>query len=59
MKLKLVDDTVITVRPGDNMWNISKRKLIEDYIKKNFAVVTVKSKSGTNTYYVKKRKQNP
>jgi hypothetical protein len=59
MKLKLVDDTVITVRPGDNMWNISKRKLIEDYIKKNFAVVIVKSKSGTNTYYVKKRKQNP
>lgn len=59
MKLKLVDDTVITVRPRDNMWNISKRKLIEDYIKKNFAVVTVKSKSGTNTYYVKKRKQNP
>jgi hypothetical protein len=59
MKLKLVDYTVITVRPGDNMWNISKRKLIEDYIKKNFAVVTVKSKSGTNTYYVKKRKQNP
>jgi len=59
MKLKLVDGTVITVRPGDNMWNISKRKLIEDYIKKNFAVVTVKSKSGTNTYYVKKRKQNP
>ena len=59
MKLKLVDDTVITVRPRDNMWNISKRKLIEDYIKKNFAVVIVKSKSGTNTYYVKKRKQNP
>ncbi len=59
MKLKLVDDTVITVRPGDNMWNISKRKLIEDYIKNNFDVVIVKSKSGTNTYYVKKRKQNP
>ncbi len=56
MKLRLVDDTITIVRPGDNMWNISKRKLIEDYIRKNFAVVTVKSKAGTNTYYVKKRR---
>lgn len=54
-KLKLLDDSYIIVRKGDNMWNISKRKIIEDYIKKNF-IVTVKSKAGTNVYKVEKRK---
>ncbi len=53
-KLKLVDGTEIVVRRGDNMWNISKRKIIEDYIKKNF-VVTVKSRAGTNVYQVKRK----
>lgn len=53
-KLKLLDGSYVVVRKGDNMWNISKRKIIEDYIKKNF-VVTVKSKAGTNTYKVRKK----
>ncbi|MEN2998044.1 MAG: hypothetical protein ABDH28_03290 [Brevinematia bacterium] len=53
-KLKLLDDSVVVVREGDNMWNISKRKIIEDYIKKNFNV-TVRSKGGTNFYKVRKR----
>jgi len=55
VRLTLVDGSTIIVRENDNMWNISKRKLIEDYIKKNFAIITVKSKAGTNVYYVKKK----
>ncbi|MFN4244604.1 MAG: hypothetical protein ACK4F9_00445 [Brevinematia bacterium] len=53
-KLKMLDDSIVVVRKNDNMWNISKRKIIEDYIKKNFNV-TVKSRSGTNVYKVRKR----
>lgn len=53
-KLKMVDETLVIVREGDNMWNISKRKLIEDYIRKRF-VVTVESRAGTNVYNVRKK----
>ncbi|MGB9621569.1 MAG: hypothetical protein ACPL4C_03920 [Brevinematia bacterium] len=53
-KLKLLDGSYVVIRQGDNMWNISKRKIIEDYIKKNFTV-TVKSKAGTNVYEVRKK----
>ncbi len=53
-KLKMLDDSFVVVRKGDNMWNISKRKIIEDYIKKNFNV-TVESRAGTNIYKVRKK----
>ncbi|MCX8028577.1 MAG: hypothetical protein N2712_01090 [Brevinematales bacterium] len=53
-KLKMVDGTEVMVRRNDNMWNISKRKIIEGYIKKNYNV-TVKSRAGTNYYRVKKK----
>lgn len=54
MTLKMVDGSVVTVRTNDNMWNISKRKIIEDYIKKKYSV-RVESRAGTNVYSIEKK----
>lgn len=54
MSLKMVDGSIVIVRTNDNMWNISKRKIIEDYIKKKYNV-RVESRAGTNVYSVEKK----
>ncbi len=48
-RLKMPDDTMVIVRKNDNMWNISKRKIIENYIKKHYKVI-LKSRVGTTEY---------
>ncbi|MCS7299557.1 MAG: hypothetical protein RMJ37_06355 [Spirochaetia bacterium] len=54
MSLKMVDGSIVIVRTNDNMWNISKRKIIEDYIKKKYNV-RVESRAGTNVYSIEKK----